>query len=169
MNKPLPPGQFEYPSFDRFGLGLFAKRLPHSPDLKSLRIAGDVRRETIVGRELTTLPRVEQVSDFHCVTTWSCRGLRWSGVRFSEFYRDVVQRCAEPLDGADFVVFRGQDGYAVSMQLTDLMASRSVSLTVPRGDSSHPRIAATRAPSTSRRSSSGETAATIAFLFPTPT
>lgn len=122
MNKPLPPGQFEYPSFDRFGLGLFAKRLPHSPDLKSLKIAGDVRREMIVGRELTTLQRVEQVSDFHCVTTWSYRGLRWSGVRFSEFYRDVVQRCAEPLDGADFVVFRGQDGYAVSMQLKDLMA-----------------------------------------------
>lgn len=119
--KPLPPGQFEYPSFDRFGLGLFARRFPHAPDSMSFRIGGDVRNETIVGKELGTLERVEQISDFHCVTTWSYRGLRWGGVRFRDFYQCVVRPCAEPLDGADFVVFRGQDGYAVSMQLEDLL------------------------------------------------
>jgi len=120
--KPLPPGQFEYPSFDRFGLGLFARRFPPSPEQKGLRIGGDVRNESIIIDELNTLARVEQVSDFHCVTTWSCRGLRWAGVRFSDFYREIVLRRAEPMNGADFVVFRGQDRYAVGMQLADLMA-----------------------------------------------
>lgn len=119
--RPLPPGQFEYPSFDRFGLGLFARRFPHSPAKKTFRVGGDVLHEAIVGSELNALERVEQTSDFHCVTTWSYLGLRWGGVRFGDFYREVALRCAQPLDGADFVVFRGQDGYAVSMQLRDLL------------------------------------------------
>lgn len=121
-HRPLPPGQYEHRSFDRFGLGLFARRFPHSPDCPSIRVGGDVRNERIVSSELDALERVEQVSDFHCVTTWSFRGLRWGGVRFSDFYRRIVLRHAEPLEGADFVVFRGQDGYSVSMQLGDLMA-----------------------------------------------
>lgn len=123
IRKPLPPGQFEYPSFDRFGLGLFAKRFPHTPDATSFRIGGDVGGETAIdSSEVRALGRVEQVSDFHCVTTWSCREVRWAGVRFRDFYQQIVLRRAQPLDGADFVVFRGQDGYAVSMQLGDLMA-----------------------------------------------
>jgi DMSO/TMAO reductase YedYZ molybdopterin-dependent catalytic subunit len=40
-------------------------------------------------RELTyddfrALPRVEQVSDFHCVTGWSVEGVRWAGVRLDD-------------------------------------------------------------------------------------
>ena len=30
-----------------------------------------------VGAQLTQLPRIEQTSDFHCVTTWTRRGLRF--------------------------------------------------------------------------------------------
>ncbi|MCK9285508.1 MAG: molybdopterin-dependent oxidoreductase [Rhodocyclaceae bacterium] len=120
--KPLPPGQREYPSFDRFGLGLFAKRFPANPDLVEFTIGGDVAQSLTIGREdLAALPRVEQVTDFHCVTTWSVRDVRWSGVRFSDFYQQVVLPRAKPQEGADFVVLRGQDGYAVSMQLADLM------------------------------------------------
>ncbi len=120
--KPLPPGQFEYPSFDRFGLGHFAGRFPHNPDNVELSIGGDVRRAVILGAELETLPRVEQISDFHCVTTWSYRGVRWRGVRFSDFYHRLVVPLAQPLDGATFVVFRAQDGYACCMRLCDLLA-----------------------------------------------
>lgn len=120
--QPLPPGQFEYPSFDRFGLGFFAKRFPSRPDTVEFRIGGDVAQPVTVREQLDALPRVDQVSDFHCVTTWSVRAVNWSGIRFSDFYRQVVLPLAKPMDGADFVVFRGQDGYAVSMPLSDLMA-----------------------------------------------
>lgn len=122
MKNPLPPGQFEYPTFDRFGLGLFAKRFPSKPDKIDLNICGDVERSVWIGDSLSSLPRVEQVSDFHCVTTWSCRNVRWSGVRFADFYQHLVQPQAQPLDGATVVVFRGQDGYACSMHLADLLA-----------------------------------------------
>lgn len=122
-NKPLPPGQFLSPSFDRFGLGLFANRFPAKPDTIAFTIGGDVAQSVTVSKELAALPRVEQVSDFHCVTTWSVQSVRWGGVRFSNFYREVVVPLAKPQQGADFVVLRGQDGFRGSMQLADLMAA----------------------------------------------
>jgi len=118
----LPPGQIERPSFDRFGLGLFASRLPSHTDTPRITLGGNVAKALTVSTELSELARVEQVSDFHCVTTWSVRSLCWAGVRFRDFYREIVQPRARPDPGTDFVVFRGQDGYAVSMALQDLLA-----------------------------------------------
>ena len=118
----LPPGQIEHPTFDRFGLGLFASRFPVVADTVRIDISGDVARQLTVSEELAELPRVEQISDFHCVTTWSVCSLNWSGVRFSDFYREIVLPQAGPAPGSNFVVFRGQDGYSVSMQLADLLA-----------------------------------------------
>jgi DMSO/TMAO reductase YedYZ molybdopterin-dependent catalytic subunit len=41
-------------------------------------------------RELAALPRVHEVRDFHCVTGWTVRKVRWSGVRLSHLL-DLVQ------------------------------------------------------------------------------
>lgn len=119
---PLPPGQFDIgPAFPRFGLGKFA-RLPSLPvDAEGLHVAGDVTHPGTIGQHLRDLPRVSQVSDFHCVTSWSYRGACWSGVRFIDFYARMVA-VAEPAADARFVVFRGLDGYACAMQLDDLLA-----------------------------------------------
>ena len=120
---PLPPGQYEHPSFDRFGLGLFAKRFPQQLDKIVFEVGGDVERPVTVEEEFSRFSRHEQVSDFHCVTTWSVRAVRWSGVKFGDFYQNFVVPQVSPLPGATFVVFRGQDGYACSMQLQDLLAA----------------------------------------------
>ncbi len=50
------------------------------------------------------LPQVEDVSDFHCVTTWSRLDNRWRGVRF----RDVTELVV-PRDEARFVSCTGYD------------------------------------------------------------
>lgn len=118
----LPPGQIKYPSYDRFGLGLFAGRFPQQTDRITIKLGGNVSNHTVISHELERLPRIEQVSDFHCVTTWSVQGLSWAGVRFSDFYQQIVIPLAKPKDNQHFVVFRGQDGYACSMQLQDLLA-----------------------------------------------
>lgn len=118
---PLPPGQREYPSFDRFGLGLFASRLPTEPDNISLSVGGNVEQPLTIGDELQQLPRVDQHSDFHCVTTWSVRNLHWSGFKFSDFYNQVIIPKARPRPGNNFVVFRGEDDYACNMMLDDLL------------------------------------------------
>jgi DMSO/TMAO reductase YedYZ molybdopterin-dependent catalytic subunit len=51
-----------------------------------------------------TLPQVEDVSDFHCVTTWSRFGNHWKGVRFR-----TIAELAVPNDEARFVICTGYD------------------------------------------------------------
>ena len=105
----LPPGQYEVGHLPRFGLTPFAVRFPTTTDSISVQIVGDVQTPVEVGAQLQRLARVEQCSDFHCVTTWSCRGLQWSGFRFADFYRQIVVPLAAPASDAAFVVLRGQD------------------------------------------------------------
>jgi DMSO/TMAO reductase YedYZ molybdopterin-dependent catalytic subunit len=50
--------------------------------------------------DLSGLPQVTQISDFHCVEGWSVRDLRWQGFRFSE----IVRR-AKPKPEARYAVF----------------------------------------------------------------
>jgi DMSO/TMAO reductase YedYZ molybdopterin-dependent catalytic subunit len=61
-----------------------------------LRIDGLVRHPmTLTYDQLLALPRVEQVSTFHCVTGWTVPNVHWAGVRF----RDLLA-AAEPLPQA---------------------------------------------------------------------
>ena len=50
-----------------------------------LRIEGLVDTPLVLTYdELRRLPRAEQVSNFHCVTGWSVKDVRWAGVRFRD-------------------------------------------------------------------------------------
>jgi DMSO/TMAO reductase YedYZ molybdopterin-dependent catalytic subunit len=50
-----------------------------------LRIDGLVARpRELRYEELLRLPRAEQASDFHCVTGWTVRNVRWAGVSFHD-------------------------------------------------------------------------------------
>jgi len=118
----LPTGQREIGVFPRFGLTQFARRFPRDPTTLTLDIQGAVEQTVTIAEELRALPRVDQVSDFHCVTTWSYRAARWSGFRFADFYRQLVVPRAHPHPNARVVVFRCRDGYAQSLPLDDLMA-----------------------------------------------
>ncbi len=118
----LPPGQVEREDFPRFGLGKFAFRFPTNTKFVEIAVGGDVGTPFTVGDELGELPRVDQVSDFHCVTTWTKRCLRWSGLRFRDFYETIVLPKATPQQGANLVVLRSQDGYDQSLPLEDLLA-----------------------------------------------
>lgn len=118
----LPPGQRQTESFPRFGLTPFAVRFPAEIETARIQIGGDVETPVEVSEELGLVARVEQCSDFHCVTTWTRRGLQWSGIRFSDFYRQIVVPLARPSPGATFVVLRGQDGARASLPLDDLLA-----------------------------------------------
>ena len=118
----LPPGQYELNEFPRFGLSPFANRFPEETRLIQLKIAGDVDEPVTVSDELRDLPRAEQTSDFHCVTTWTKRSLRWSGFLFSDFFERIVVPRVRPQRDATFVILRCQDGYGVSLPLTDLLA-----------------------------------------------
>ena len=118
---PLPTGQIALQEFPRFGLTKFARRFPTETTKISFEILGNVAQRITVSDQLKELPRIEQLSDFHCVTTWSKRDVKWGGFRFSDFYAQIVAPSARPDANATYVIFRGQDGYCVSMLLADLL------------------------------------------------
>ncbi len=120
--RPLPRGQDETRVFPRFGLGRFARRFPRDPEHLSLVVRGEVATEVDLASALAELPQIELTADFHCVTTWSVRDVRWRGWRFAEVYERLVMPLAAPAAGARLVVLRGDDGYCVSLPLDDLLA-----------------------------------------------
>lgn len=115
---PLPPGQKESSLFPRFGLPQYANRFPTELDQVRMTIGGDIE-EFVVADDLALLPRVEQVSDFHCVTTWSKLNLKWSGYSFSDFYNTLI--LPKVSDEINYVVLKAQDGYKTSLPLEDMM------------------------------------------------
>ena len=72
------------------------RRLAHLHDLRPacrssiratwrLKIGGLVDQPvSLTYDELRALPRVEQVSTFHCVTGWTVNNVRWGGVRIHD-------------------------------------------------------------------------------------
>lgn len=77
----LPVGQFETQQWPVLDLGV---RPGIVRDTWSLVIDGLVERPLELGwTDLMALEQVEDVSDFHCVTTWSKFDLKWGGVRVS--------------------------------------------------------------------------------------
>jgi DMSO/TMAO reductase YedYZ molybdopterin-dependent catalytic subunit len=119
----LPPWQYESKTFPRFGLTPFANRFPKNIERVQLSIVGDVQMPVTIETELKSLKRVEQCSDFHCVTTWTHKSLVWGGYRFSDFYQNIVLPLAKPKTGVEFVVLRSQDGCRTTLPLEDLLAS----------------------------------------------
>ncbi|MEM6286260.1 MAG: molybdopterin-dependent oxidoreductase [Bacteroidota bacterium] len=122
MSAPFPPGQVETGRLRRFGIPVFADRFPRVLDRIEVRIEGDVATPLTLGSEWDDLPRVEQVSDLHCVTSWTVRDLRWGGVRFRDVFERVLVSRAGASPEAEIVVFRGQDGYRAALPLPDLLA-----------------------------------------------
>lgn len=119
----LPPGQVEVLDFPRFGLLNFAFRFPTETERIDVAVDGDVEHPSRFSAELESLERVEQVSDLHCTTTWTRRGLRWGGWRFRDFYEQLVEPRARPEPDATLVILRSQDGLAQSLPLEDTLAA----------------------------------------------
>ncbi len=114
----LPPGQKASDIFPRFGLPQYANRFPTEVDKIRFSIGGDLE-DFEISEELNSLTRVNQVSDFHCVTTWSKLNLNWSGYFFNEFYTKLI--LPNVSQEISFVVLKAQDGYKTSLPLIDLM------------------------------------------------
>jgi DMSO/TMAO reductase YedYZ molybdopterin-dependent catalytic subunit len=81
MKPKLPPGQIETKKWPVLDLG----QKPSIP-LEKWRLDVDglvARPVSLSWDDFMKLEQVEDVSDFHCVTTWSRFDNKWKGVRFS--------------------------------------------------------------------------------------
>jgi len=116
----LPPGQVAIKRLLRWGKehSTISGSVPKI-DLASwvLVIDGEVERPLKFNwNDILKLPKVETISDFHCVEGWTVLGLRWEGVRFKHLVELV-----KPKKTAKFVSFECADGYTTSLSLEELL------------------------------------------------
>lgn len=106
----LPPGQRLVTDWPVLDLGA-------EPDVPArkfrLDIDGAARRPLSLDWDgWAALPRVERVSDIHCVTQWSRYDNRWAGVA-----AQALLTMVEPKDEARYVVLHAHDGYTTNIRL----------------------------------------------------
>jgi DMSO/TMAO reductase YedYZ molybdopterin-dependent catalytic subunit len=119
----LPPGQHAIDGFPRFGTHLH-RPPPRIPTDPVIQICGAVIEPFDVPlADLATLPRRELTADFHCVAGWSATELRWEGVAFETFYRNVISPLLPTAPAVTSVVFGGLDGYQSIVSIEDALAA----------------------------------------------
>lgn len=115
----LPPGQTPIKRLLRWGTdhpGI--TRSNPKIDLKTylLTIDGEIEKPLKLSwSEIVKLPKVQSVSDFHCVEGWSVLNCKWEGIRFTD-----IAKLVEPKQTAKFVTFECADGYTTSLSLSEL-------------------------------------------------
>src|SRR5438552_14849108 len=98
----LPVGQHEVKNWPVLDLG---EQPQVALDAWKLEVGGLVENPfTLTWDQFVALPQAEDVSDFHCVTTWSRYDNRWRGVRFK-----TIAELAVPQEDARFVLCTGYD------------------------------------------------------------
>ena len=66
--------------------------------------------------DFMALPQTEDISDFHCVTTWSKLDMHWEGVRLL----DLVA-LAQPKEEATHILCYGYDDYTTNISLEEAL------------------------------------------------
>lgn len=106
----LPPGQHLVDTFPVLDLGF-------KPDISlsewRLTVGGFVANPiTWTWEDFLAQPQFTNVSDFHCVTSWSRYDNEWQGVSFKHLLSVV-----RPLTLAKFVLFKSYDDYTTNLPL----------------------------------------------------
>ncbi|MHB8873253.1 MAG: sulfite oxidase-like oxidoreductase [Myxococcaceae bacterium] len=110
----LPPGQHVTRDWPVLDLGV----LPELPKGGwSLTVDGAADEPlTLDWQAFGELPQTADVSDFHCVTTWSLLDAHWNGVRLSD-----VLSLARPQPDATHLMIYGLDGYTTNLPLEEAL------------------------------------------------
>ena len=106
----LPPGQRQVQNFPVLDLGVPPEI---SLDGWELRIGGLVENPVALSwAQFLALPQFKDVSDFHCVTTWSQFDMEFEGVAFF-----TLAELVKPKAEAAHVLFKSYDGYSTNNPL----------------------------------------------------
>jgi DMSO/TMAO reductase YedYZ molybdopterin-dependent catalytic subunit len=110
----LPPGQTLTDKFPVLSYG----PTPRFDQVKwDFRVVGLVEQELrVTYQQFRELPQSRQVSDFHCVTTWSRFDNTWDGVKAIDLAKVV-----RPLPEADFVIVHCDGGYTTNLPLNEFL------------------------------------------------
>jgi len=110
----LPVGQTETSGWPVLDLG----RQPDVPlETWELIVDGAVEEpQRLSWKDFLALLQVEDVSDFHCVTTWSKMDVPWKGVQLA-----TVIALARPKPEASHVMTHAYDGYTTNLPLEEAL------------------------------------------------
>ncbi len=87
-----------------------------------LRITGLVKRQLeYTYNELLDLMDSEYVADFHCVTRWSIKDVKWKGISL----RNLIDK-AGVKNEAKWVFVESVDGYTTTFPLEDALNEKSI-------------------------------------------
>lgn len=110
----VPPGQTITEKWPVLDLGVKPRI---DPARWALTIDGAVEHAvTLAWDDFMALEQVRDVSDFHCVTTWSKLDIAWVGVRASDLLALAV-----PRSEARFVMCHAYDGYTTNLPLVECL------------------------------------------------
>ncbi len=106
----LPPGQHTMQNFPVLDLGI---RPEISLDEWELHVHGKVENPVKLSwKDFMALPQFKDVSDFHCVTTWSQYDMEFQGVSFF-----TIADLVKPKPETTHVFFKSFDGYSTNNPL----------------------------------------------------
>ena len=110
----LPAGQVRTEKWPVLDLG-FKPDIPHQK--WKLVIDGHVESPlTLSWEDFMALPQTEDVSDFHCVTTWSRMDVPWVGVRLAD-----LAALVQPKASATHILCHGYDKYTTNLLLEEAL------------------------------------------------
>jgi DMSO/TMAO reductase YedYZ molybdopterin-dependent catalytic subunit len=82
-----------------------------------LQIDGAVEQPIILAWEdIMALPQSDDISDFHCVTTWSKLNINWKGVRMLD-----LAALVQPNGNATHIMCYGYDDYTTNVSLKEAL------------------------------------------------
>ncbi len=110
----LPPGQT---LTDKFPVLSYGPTPRFDPARWDFRVVGLVEKELRFNYEqFRGLPQSRQISDFHCVTTWSRFDNLWEGVKVTD-----LAKMASPLPQARYVVIHCDGGYTTNLPIEEFL------------------------------------------------
>lgn len=71
---------------------------------------------TLTWDDFMALPQTEDISDFHCVTTWSKLNMNWKGVRMLD-----IAALVHPKENATHILCYGYDHYTTNLSLEEAL------------------------------------------------
>jgi DMSO/TMAO reductase YedYZ molybdopterin-dependent catalytic subunit len=110
----IPVGQIETKKWPVLDLGI----QPEVPlNEWQLTINGAVEHPVQLSwNDFLALPQTDDVSDFHCVTTWSKLNMPWKGVRFMD-----LAALVQPKENTTHVLCYSYDDYTTNMALEEAL------------------------------------------------
>lgn len=114
VEKRTPPGQFVT---DKFPVLSYGPTPRFDPVKWDFRVGGEVEEPLrFTYEQFRALPQSRQVSDFHCVTSWSRLDNAWEGVKVRDLMKLVKLKPT-----ARFVIVHCDGGYATNLPLDEFI------------------------------------------------